>query len=140
MSSDANLTLTFQLKRLGAWSVAAVTLGTAFTGASRAPSTFQAPSRSAARLQLGRVASLRAGLRSSAVAFRSSSLLGSSRSAVSRSVAVRSASRGLRQARLCRAGHLPNISLVPTPVSDAPSLRLGSGAAQLKRSADNSEA
>ena len=133
MSSDANLTLTFQLKRVGAWPVAEVTLGPVFTVASRPVSSLLVPTKSVPRLQPGRVASLRAGLRSSAVASRSNSRRVASAPAASRSVAVRSASRGLRQARLCRAGHLPNISLVPTPVSDAPSLRLGSGAAQLKR-------
>jgi hypothetical protein len=133
MNSEPNLILTFPRKRRGAQSVACVVRRAVFTAASRPVSSFLIPSRSAALLQLGLVASLRAGLRSPAVAFRRCSLRVASAPAASRGVAIRSASSGLRYAGLCRSARLPNNSLVPTPVTDAPSLRVGSGAAHLKR-------
>ena len=53
--------------------------------------------------------------------------------AVQRGAAARSDSTGLPQARLRRSGQWPNDSLVPTPVTNAPSLSVSSGAACLKR-------
>jgi hypothetical protein len=56
-----------------------------------------------------------------------------SRIAVQRGVAVRSVNSGVIAARLLRPASLPNNSLEPTLETTATSLRVGSGAAQLKR-------
>jgi hypothetical protein len=39
----------------------------------------------------------------------------------------------MRRLRLCGSGAVPNNSFEPTPVTPAPSLRVGGGAAQLNR-------
>jgi hypothetical protein len=60
------------------------------------------------------------------------------RFAVQRGVAVRSVSSGLFAARLLRPASLPNNSFEPTLETPATSLRVGCGAAQLKRWASRS--
>jgi hypothetical protein len=56
-----------------------------------------------------------------------------SRVAVHLSAAARSDTPGLPPSRLRRSAQWPNNSLVPTPATNALSLSVGSGAAQLKR-------
>lgn len=129
MGAERRIILTFPRKRHGAQFVVGIVGRAIFTGASRPVSSFVVPLRSAALLQPRRVASLRAGLRSSALG----SLRVASAPAVSRGVAFQSASAGLCHARLSLQARLPNNSLVPTPVGNATHLRVGGGAARLNR-------
>jgi hypothetical protein len=131
MSSERHCILTFPRKRRGTASVDGMS-GCAVPGvALRLRSISPVASSKVAASKLRRVPSFRAGLRSS---MRRRLLAGSS-VAVLRSVAVRLERAGRPRPRCFQFGRLPNNSLVPTPATEARFVNLGSGAAQLRRSA-----
>ncbi len=129
MSTEPYRSRTFPRKRNGAASVRVARAAATCAVASRLRSSSSARLSYIALSGAVGVASFGAGLRSSS----RRRVRVASRFAVQRGVAVRSVSSGLCPARLLRPASLPNNSLEPTLVSTAASLRVGGGAAQLKR-------
>ena len=129
MSTEPHRSLTFPRKRPGAESAHPLRAAALCPLASQLRSFVVATVSGIAPSSEVGVASLRALLRSSS----RRRVRAASRFVVQRCVAVRSVSSGLHPARLLLPASLPNNSLEPTPVSNAPSLRVSSGAAQLKR-------
>jgi hypothetical protein len=129
MSSERHCILTFPRKRHGAGSALAFERRAVPTVALRLRSPSAGVFSAVPFAGFGRAASVRTQLRSS---LRRRLRVVSSLSSLRR-VAVRSASAGLSPACCFQSGRLPNKSLVPTPVTNAPLLCVGSGAAQLGR-------
>jgi hypothetical protein len=129
MISERHHLLTFPRKRHGAASSGTVTVGAFPSVGSRLVSSSSEALSASAVPALGRVALFRAQLCSSL----RRSVRGVFPVITEHSVAVRLERAGLSPAHCFQFGRLPNNSLVPTPVTNAPLLSVGSGAAQLKR-------
>jgi hypothetical protein len=129
MSTERHRDLTFPRKRHGAGSVGQQPAGPLRCVASQLRSSSPVVSPASVVCKGGRVAFIRAGLRS---ALRRRCRVASTVAAYGR-VAVRSESSGLSAGHCLRVGRWPNNSLEPTPVVNEPSLSVGSGAAQLSR-------
>jgi len=129
MGSERYHPLTFQLKRHGAESVGAFDRHAAIIVAPRLHPVVAAAFSGFALSRSVGAASIGSQLRSSLHRRVRAALP----RAAHRSVAARSDNTGLSQTRIARVASWPNNSLVPTPVTNALSLRVGSGAAQLKR-------